>query len=349
MAATNVPVPSPAAPSPLAAPEPPVRTSRPDADWLAPPRPPLPSGGWRRLLSTLSFRRYNPGLSPQELAEQDLTRRIRAPLHGCHRIAVISLKGGVGKTTTTAALGATLAAVRGDRVIAIDANPDAGTLGDRVARETARTVRDLVQNRELIATYADVRRYTSQAPSRLEVVASDSDPAISQAFDEEDYRSVSELLGRYHSVILTDSGTGLLHSAMQGVLGLADSLIVVSSASVDGARSASATLDWLGAHGYGTLVERSVAVISTVRPGSGTVDLDRLHAHFAARCREVVRIPFDPHLETGAELDLDRLRPATRRAWRELAGHVTADFTADSTTGFTAGPLEAQNFSAARS
>lgn len=44
----------------------------------------------------------------------------------CYRIAVISLKGGVGKTTTTTALGSTLATERQDKILAIDANPDAG-------------------------------------------------------------------------------------------------------------------------------------------------------------------------------------------------------------------------------
>ena len=53
---------------------------------------------------------------------------------------------------------------------------------------------------------------------------------------------------------MTDCGTGLLHSAMAGILGLADQIVLVSSPSVDGARSASATLDWLEAHDYGDLV-----------------------------------------------------------------------------------------------
>jgi MinD-like ATPase involved in chromosome partitioning or flagellar assembly len=116
-----------------------------------------------------------------------------------------------------------------------------------------------------------------------------------------------------------------VHSAMRGVLGLADSLIVVSSASVDGAGSASATLDWLVAHGYGALVERSVTVISFVHPGANVVDLAQLEKHFAARSRAVVRIPFDPHLEAGAELDLEHLRPATRQAWLTLAASVAED------------------------
>lgn len=63
---------------------------------------------------------------------------------GHHRIAVMSLKGGVGKTTTTVALGNTLASLRGDRVIAIDANPDRGTLGIKVKSETAATIRTML-------------------------------------------------------------------------------------------------------------------------------------------------------------------------------------------------------------
>lgn len=39
-------------------------------------------------------------------------------------------------------------------------------------------------------------------------------------------------------------------------------------------------------------------------------------------------IPFDPHLEEGAEIDLDRLRPGTREAVLELAAVVAQDFPA---------------------
>jgi MinD-like ATPase involved in chromosome partitioning or flagellar assembly len=100
----------------------------------------------------------------------------------------------------------------------------------------------------------------------------------------------------------------------------------VSSGSVDGARSASATLDWLDVHGYRELVARSVAVINSVRPRAGSVDLDKLAQHFGARCRAVVRIPFDPHLEEGAEIELDRLGADTRLALLELAATVADGF-----------------------
>jgi MinD-like ATPase involved in chromosome partitioning or flagellar assembly len=105
-----------------------------------------------------------------------------------------------------------------------------------------------------------------------------------------------------------------------------DQLIIVSSGSLDGARSASATMDWLDAHGHGALVRNSVAVINCVHRAAGGVDLDRVAAHFAARCRSVIQIPFDAHLEEGAEVELDRLEPQTRLALLELAAAVADAF-----------------------
>jgi MinD-like ATPase involved in chromosome partitioning or flagellar assembly len=259
--------------------------------------------------------------SAADQRRQQLTARARSPVAGGHhRIAVLSLKGGVGKTTTAVGLGATLASLRGDRVIAVDANPDRGTLSDKVRLETAATVRDLLNERGQIERYADVRAFTSQASSRLEVLASDRDPTISVAFSEDDYGAVSQVLEHYYSICITDCGTGLLHSAMAGVLRLADQIVLVSSPSVDGARSASATLDWLAAHSYGDLVRDAVVVLSIVRPGSGsTVDLDRMAEHFAARCRAVTRIPFDPHLADGAEVELEQLSRPAADAYLALA------------------------------
>ena len=159
------------------------------------------------------------------------------------------------------------------------------------------------------------------------MLASEQDPAVSEAFSEDDYRRTVALLEHFYNIVLTDCGTGLMHSAMKGVLDLADSLVIVSSGSVDGARSASATLDWLDAHGYRDLVASSVAVINSVRPGSGSVDLDKLSAHFSARCRAVCRIPFDPHLEEGAEIELEPLSPGTTRlALLDMAATVADDF-----------------------
>jgi MinD-like ATPase involved in chromosome partitioning or flagellar assembly len=285
-----------------------------------------PSRGWRRWLYLASFKLINVGESAKVNHHNSLVVQVKRPLRGCYRIALLSLKGGVGKTTITATLGATFASIRGDRVVAVDANPDRGTLSQKVPLETPATVRHLLRDAEGIAAYSDVRSYTSQGPSRLEVLASESDPAVSEAFSSDDYTRTLEVLERFYSLVLTDCGTGMLHSAMSAVLHKADVLIVISSGSVDGARSAAATLDWLDAHGHQDMVRNSIAVINAVRPRSGKVDLKKVVDHFARRCRAVKQVPFDPHLEEGAEISLERLRPETREALLDLAAVVADGF-----------------------
>jgi MinD-like ATPase involved in chromosome partitioning or flagellar assembly len=285
-----------------------------------------PQSGWRKAVYVGTGKLVNPGESPADTQRRDLIARVNQPLRGCYKIAMLSLKGGVGKTTVTTTLGATFASLRGDRVVAVDANPDRGTLSQKIPLETTATVRHLLRDAARITRYSDVRSYTSQGASRLEILASEQDPAVSEAFSEDDYRRTVNLLEHFYNIVLTDCGTGLMHSAMKGVLDVADALVVVSSGSVDGARSASATLDWLEAHGYGELVKRSVAVINSVRPKGGSVDLDKLSAHFGAKVRAVCQVPFDPHLEEGAEIELDRLGGDTRLALLELAATVADGF-----------------------
>uniref|UniRef100_UPI0035313198 nucleotide-binding protein n=1 Tax=Nocardia flavorosea TaxID=53429 RepID=UPI0035313198 len=284
-----------------------------------------PRGGWRRAVHKVSRGVINPGESAADVVHRDLVGRVNAPVHGDFRIAILSLKGGVGKTTTTVGLGATFASLRGDRVIAIDANPDLGTLAHRVPRQTRSTVRNLLEDRN-ITRYSDVRAHTSQSPSRLEVLASEQDPAVSEAFSEADYRRAIGILQSFYNIILTDCGTGLMHSAMSGVLDMASSLVLVTSPAIDGARSASATLDWLDYHGYSHLVRQTVVVVNASRRGSTSVNLDHLRRLFLDRTRAVQVVPFDDHLAEGAEIDLELVSKPTRLALLELAAMVADDF-----------------------
>ena len=337
-AAPPPPPPPPApAPPPVAPPPPPPPPPAPAAsaapakggelstDQLLARPPGGPTQGWQAVVYQVSGGRVRPAPGPAERNRQKLAARIGAPVAGCQRIAVVALKGGVGKTTTTACLGAIFAEYRGDRVVAVDANPDPGTLGYRIHRDTARTATDLLANVDKLERYADVRAYASQTDLRLEVIASEADPGRDEAFGEDDYRELAVVLERFYSLVLTDCGPGLLHSAMRAILPTADQLVVVAAPSLDGARSASLTLDWLVKHDYAGLARSSVVVINAVRE-RGLVDVDKLQEHFARRCRAVVRIPYDRHLETGAEIVLDELAPATRRAYVQLAAAVADGF-----------------------
>jgi MinD-like ATPase involved in chromosome partitioning or flagellar assembly len=288
--------------------------------------PSVPRSGWRRALHRASGGRINPGESRKEREKEDLLALIRQPIAGDFRIAVLSIKGGVGKTTTTLGLGSALAMARSDRVIAVDANPDRGTLGERVSdASTESTVRDLLSDPN-INRYADVRSHTRMAGSRLEVLASEQEPAVSEVFGETDYRRTIDILRHYYNIILTDCGTGIMHSAMSGVLDLAHAIVLVSSPAMDAARSASATLDWLMQHGHTALVREAHVVLSSSRPGSAAMKLDKVYEHFEARCRSIHHIPFDPHLAEGADIDFSLLNPQTYQAYLELAGAVAQKF-----------------------
>ena len=284
-----------------------------------------PQSGWRRALYRATSGRVNPGDSARAREREDLYNRIRQPIRGDFRIAVLSIKGGVGKTTTTLGLGSAFATIRTDRVIAVDANPDRGTLAQRVQDPSQATVSELLADPD-VNRYSDVRYYTRMSSSRLEVLGSPLDPAISEAFGERDYRRTIEILQNFFNVILTDCGTGIMHSAMAGVLDLAHAIVLVSSPALDAARSASATLEWLTNHGYGGLVREAHVVLSASGPGSAAVRMDKLREHFSAKCRSVHLIPFDSHLAEGAEVDIELLKPATFEAYIEVAGAISEKF-----------------------
>jgi MinD-like ATPase involved in chromosome partitioning or flagellar assembly len=284
---------------------------------------PAPEGGWNSFLYSATFHLVNRGDSAKVQAEKELTGRIQRPFRGGARfVPVLTRKGGVGKTTVTTLLGMALADAREDRVVAIDANPDRGTLSERVPKQTRATVRDLVIKAPTITSFTDFSALVSRDVTRLDVLASDTDPTVSEAFDEDDYNIVADLASRYYSIVLTDCGTGIVHSVMRATLQRADSLVVVSGGSVDEARLASETLTWLETNGYGDLVGNSIIALNTATQGTNMVRIDELESHFLSRVRDVVRIPYDPQLAAGSHVSYRDLKPLTRRSARVLAALV---------------------------
>ncbi len=291
---------------------------------------PAPHGGFNRFLYEASLHLVNLGDSAKVRAHKELSARIQRRFEGGARfVPVLTRKGGVGKTTITTLLGMALADARDDRIIAIDANPDRGTLAERVDRQTRETVRDVVTKASSIGGYTDFSGFVSRDETRLDILASDTDPTLSEAFDDNDYNVVAGLAARYYSIVLTDCGTGIVHSVMRATLQRADSIVIVSGGSVDEARLASETLTWLEANGYGELVRNAIVAINLATQGTHLVKVDEIEAHFQSRVREIVRIPYDPQLAAGSVVHWDELRPVTQHASRELAALVVEGLPVD--------------------
>jgi Flp pilus assembly CpaE family ATPase len=209
-------------------------------------RKPAPEGAWPHFVYRASLHLVNLGDSRAVRERKALDARIAKKFEGGTRfIPILTRKGGVGKTTVTALLGMAMADVREDSVIAIDANPDRGTLSERVNKQTRSTVRDAVTKAASITSFTNFTKLVSRDETRLDILASDTDPLLSEAFDENDYNVVADLASRFYSIMLTDCGTGIVHSVMRATLQRADEIVIVSGGSVDEARLASETLTWL--------------------------------------------------------------------------------------------------------
>jgi MinD-like ATPase involved in chromosome partitioning or flagellar assembly len=281
--------------------------------------------GWRHLLYVLT--RINLGFSPDELYEMDLHTRIRRNARDSYQIGVFGLKGGVGKTAVTVALGSALSKVRGDRILAVDADPDGGNLADRAGRQSAATVSDLLADQEL-TRYNDIRAYTSMNASNLEILSSEEYSGARREFNDDDWNGATNIVSRYYNLVLADCGAGLFQPAARGVLSTVSGLVIVASASIDGARQAAVTMDWLRQNGYQDLLGRSCVVINHVVPGKPNIDVADLVQQFERHVPpgRVVVLPWDKHIAAGTEIQLELLSRTFRRRIVELAAALSDDF-----------------------
>ncbi|ABY24247.1 ATPases involved in chromosome partitioning [Renibacterium salmoninarum ATCC 33209] len=133
------------------------------SDRLLTTRETPPVSGWRRVLYSASFGYINVGDSDKVRLQRARAHRISMRLGQRTRyVPVLSRKGGVGKTTVTTLLGMALADMREDRVIAMDANPDRGTLSDRSPGRADFTARHLVKNRFDVTSFSQLAAYVAR-------------------------------------------------------------------------------------------------------------------------------------------------------------------------------------------
>lgn len=289
-----------------------------------------PAGkGWRKAVSKMTAGAVNPGPSAKQEQAEELIHRIRASLVDVHKVAFISAKGGVGKTTMTVAAGNAIARERGDRVIAVDVNTDLGDLSTRFNENGGPQANiEALSSLRHAGSYSNVRVYTVQNDDRLEMLGSQNDPRSSYTLNGQDYGATMEILETHYNVILLDCGTAITSPLFSTIAKDVSSLVVVASQNTRGLNGAWSTLQWLHAHGFGRLLPRTVVVFNATDRGKPLVDLDEAETKFRERIAEVVRVPYDPHLAEGMGIDFDGLKPRTRKALMDLAGAVAQHYPA---------------------
>jgi MinD-like ATPase involved in chromosome partitioning or flagellar assembly len=177
---------------------------------------------WRMLVTSEGERR-----------EQALDDALQRAPHATrtNTIAVVSPKGGVGKTTCTFVVGNLLAEGLNLRVVAVDANRDFGTLASLAPDEVRvdRSLADLLPHLDHIDSVSDVLAYVSQLPSGLHVLAAPEQAEVMAAMTPETYGDLLDLLGRFYEVILLDLGTGIIDPLAQFGIRRADQALLVTT------------------------------------------------------------------------------------------------------------------------
>jgi MinD-like ATPase involved in chromosome partitioning or flagellar assembly len=145
--------------------------------------------------------------------------------------AVISPKGGVGKTTTAFVVGSLIADRLRLRVVAVDANPDFGTLASLTPEKMRceRTLADLLADIEHVHTAAELRQHVSALPSGLHVLSAPRDPCVMERLGPESYGELLALLSTFYELIILDLGTGVAGQIAQVAISRADQLVLVTT------------------------------------------------------------------------------------------------------------------------
>ena len=256
-------------------------------------------------------------VSQDERDEVDLERRIRTQ-PGVTRpnvIALISPKGGVGKTTSTFVVGNLLAAHLKLRAIAVDANPDFGTLS-RLApdvRRSERSLADLLEDADQLRTAAELARYVSRLPTGLHVLGAPADAELTASLGPERYGELAAFLSTFYEVVLLDLGTGVAGPLARFAIQRADQVVLVTTPEWMTSSVVLQALSYLQHH-------RTTVAINRSRPGtaaSGVIE-ERFRAE---RLHRTVTIPDDPRLATmldSGTYSLDALGRPTRLAIKRL-------------------------------
>jgi MinD-like ATPase involved in chromosome partitioning or flagellar assembly len=247
------------------------------------------------------------------------------PMTRPNTVAVISPKGGVGKTTISFVLGNLLASELRVRVVALDANPDFGTLASLAPDDfrSQRSLADLLADSNGIDSPAQLHPYVARLPTGLHLLGAPAHAEVMAQMTPGLYSRLLDFLERFYEVVILDLGTGITDPLAQFAVDRADQTVVIT------------TPEWVTAAGVlGALrylqLERGTLVLNQAPVGRHAGNREVIEANFRRHAVETsATIPYDDRLrlmlDTGT-YSLSDLKLSTRVPVKELGGAIAFNF-----------------------
>jgi Mrp family chromosome partitioning ATPase len=181
----------------------------------------------RGALARIRRRGQRLRVSRAERDEAEIEQRLRAHpgVTRANLIAVMSPRGGVGKTALAFALGNLLATHLKLRVIAVDASPEFGTLNQLVppGLRADKGIDDLVKDADRLFTAAELRPYVSRLATGAHVLAP------GRGVGPDGYGELVALLSCFYEVILLDLAAGMVGPLNAFAARRADQVVLVAT------------------------------------------------------------------------------------------------------------------------
>ncbi|MFD4953436.1 SAV_2336 N-terminal domain-related protein [Streptomyces sp. NPDC058451] len=246
---------------------------------------------------------------------------VRRRLRHSRRITLVGTQPHSGRLTTTVILGSLFVALRQQAALALDGAPHTGDLHSQLppdASSTPSTLTRLAPD----APYEEVRHGTSILPSGLHVLAHRAVRATPSPAYADEYRHILSLAARHYPVILIDWAAERFDDMADIVLQHTDQLVVCTTLQHQDDPVA-ALLDGLRAQGWGALADSVVVTVTQTVNNEPASRLTR--SGLPERYRDLVVIPYDPHLSSLRASDLFRIKSRTAKAFLDLAALVMTD------------------------
>ncbi|WP_413544024.1 AAA family ATPase [Citricoccus nitrophenolicus] len=288
--------------------------SRVQRDYARRPALNLWSRGWRALGGLWGHDRTGDRM----LASAKV---VQSPVTTGRRLAVVSLRGGAGKTTVSALMAASFATLRPEPVAALDLDPACGSLGLRLGNRPAPGAEETAAGLAAMqsTTFDSVASLMSLAANDLYYTG----PRVTgRPLGEAATTTLLSGLSRYFPVTVIDCPTGLEHPDTAAVLTRAHAAVFVVPATAAGVDEAAGYLRHWQSDPFLGAIPVVAAVVGTA---AGAV-LDPL-SQAAALTRigvGAVAVRHDRHIGGGVGITLPLIRPENRLAAAELSAQALA-------------------------